>query len=121
MRGLFDINTYDFDGGRVAVLKGELDASTCRELGGHLSAPPGSLFVLDLDELTFLDSSGLGAIHVARRTAIENGGDLVLCRPTPIVYRVLEITGLDNWVTDWDPQWSKSSAVESRRTDLVGP
>lgn len=72
------------------------------------------LVVLDLLQLTFIDSSGLGAIHAARRAAIEDGGSLVLCRPTPMVYRVLEITGLDTWVTDWDPKWSSDSAL--RRT-----
>ena len=58
-----------------------------------------------------MDSSGLGAIHAARRMALERGGNLVVCRPSQAVYRVLEITGLDIWVTDWDPQWSKASSV----------
>ncbi len=53
-----------------------------------------------------MDSSGLGAIHLARRLAIKDGGMLVVCRPQPIVHRVLELTGLDVWITDWDPKWS---------------
>jgi anti-anti-sigma factor len=71
--------------------------------------PSGSLVVVDLCQLTFIDSSGLGAIHAARQAAIENGGNLVICRPSPMVYRVLEITGLDTWVTDWHPDWSNRS------------
>ena len=69
-------------------------------VGGLLSSlvgPPGSLVVVDLYELTFMDSSGLGAIHAARRMAIKDGGNLVVCRPSPMVHRVLEITGLDMW------------------------
>ena len=63
-------------------------------------------------QLTFMDSSGLGAIHAARRIAIKDGGNLVVCRPSPLVYRVLEITGLDVWVTDWNPKWSNGPAME---------
>jgi anti-anti-sigma factor len=104
----FGITSYDFDGGRLFALNGELDASTCRGLAEHLIGPAGSLVVVDLRQLTFIDSSGLGAIHTARQTAISDGGTLVLCRPCPTVYRVLEITGLDTWVTDWNPEWSGS-------------
>lgn len=102
----FSVTSYAFGGGRVFALRGELDASTVRGLAGKMTAAPGSLVVIDLCQLTFIDSSGLDAIHVARQTAINDGGNLVVCRPNPMVYRVLEITGLDIWVTDWDPKWS---------------
>jgi anti-anti-sigma factor len=112
MQDLFGVTSYDIDGVRIFALRGELDACSCRGLAEHLLGPPGSLVVVDLYQLTFMDSSGLGAIHAARRMAIKNGGDLVVCRPSPMVYRVLEITGLDIWVTDWDPKWSNGSATE---------
>ena len=107
----FGVTTYDFNGGRLFALRGELDASTCRGLGERLIGLPGSLVVVDLFELTFIDSSGLGAIHAARQAAIRDGGTLVVCRPSPLVHRVLEITGLDVWITDWDPDWSNDSTV----------
>lgn len=107
------LTSYEFDRGRIFVLWGELDASTCRGLTEHLVVGlPGSLIVLDLRRLTFMDSSGLGAIHAARRRAIDNGGTLVLSRPNPVVYQVLQSTGLDIWVTDWDPKWTNRSAVD---------
>jgi anti-anti-sigma factor len=108
----FGVSSHDFDRGRVVALRGELDASTCRKLAEHLIGPPGSLIVVDLHQLTFIDSSGLGAIHAARTKAITEGGNLVVCRPSPIVYRVLELTGLDIWVTNWDPEWSTRSPLE---------
>jgi anti-sigma B factor antagonist len=111
---LFGVTSYNFEKGRVAALRGELDASTSRGLAEHLIGPPGSLVVVDLLALTFIDSSGLGAIHAARRKVIEDGGNLVVCRPNPAVLRVLEITGLDMWVTDWDPAWSDGSQLEAR-------
>ena len=105
------VGWYDFDAGRVIALRGELDACTCQGMAERVSGPPGSLIVIDLVQVTFLDSSGLGLIHEARRKAIDEGGNLVVCNPGPTVLRVLEITGLDTWVTDWDPAWSKGSRV----------
>ena len=118
---LFGVTSYEFEGGRVFALRGELDACTCRGLAEHLIGPPGSLVVIDLDQLTYIDSSGLGAIHAARRVAIKHGGTLIVCRPTPMVHRVLEITGLDSWVADWDPMWSSGSAVGCAPQGLTPP
>lgn len=109
---LFGVASYAFDGGRVFALRGELDASTVGNLAERLTAP-GSLVVVDLCQLTFIDSSGLGAIHAARRRALASGGDLVVSRPSASVYRVLEITGLDMWVANWDPAWSDGTLTES--------
>jgi anti-anti-sigma factor len=109
----FVVDSHDFDGGRVIALRGELDACTRRGLVEQLSGPPGSLIVIDLAELTFVDSSGLGLLCEARRKAIEDGGTLVLSNPVPMVERVLEITGLDTWIAAWDPAWSNASTIGS--------
>ena len=95
--------------GPVLTLRGELDASTVPGLAEQLVHDAGSLVVLDLNWLTFIDSSGLGAIHVARQRVTDDGGILVVCRPSPAVHRVLEITGLDIWVADWDTAWANTS------------
>jgi anti-sigma B factor antagonist len=113
MVNLFGVTSYDIDGGRVFVLRGELDASTCPGLSQLLAAPPGSRIVLDLSHLNFMDSSGLGAIHSAWRAASKEGGSLVLCRPNTMIQRILEITGLDMWLAEWDPQWDDSSDEET--------
>jgi anti-anti-sigma factor len=106
MMDIFRVSSHDVPGGRVITLSGELDASTCRGLLEQLQGPPGSKVIVDLSELTFLDSSGLGTIHVARRLARKDGGTLVVCRPQPAVHRVLQLTGLDAWIAEWDPEWS---------------
>ena len=114
----FGVESYDFDGGRVVALAGELDAATCRGLADELLAPPGSLIVVDLSGLDFMDSSGLGTIHVARRRAIQEGGNLVVSRPNAMVQRVFEITGLDTWVVEWDPRWP-DEAVRGREPEAL--
>lgn len=98
--------SYDFDGGRVVAPSGEIDAATCEQLAEQLVAPPGSRLVVDLSQVSFLDSSGIGTLHLARQKALKNGGDLAVTRPTPFVFRVLEITGLDVWVREWEAVWS---------------
>ena len=107
---IFGVASYAVDGGRVFALSGELDVSTVPGLHAQLITEPGSLVVLDLSRLTFIDSSGLGAIHAARQRVIDEGGTLVVCRPNPAVHRVLEITGLDIWLAEWDPAWPDASA-----------
>jgi anti-anti-sigma factor len=44
--------------------------------------------------VTFLDSSGIRALLVARQHALACGTRLVLRRPSPPVQRVLELTRL---------------------------
>ena len=106
MVDLFSVTSRDFEGGRVFALRGELDVSSCDGLPEQLQGPPGRLVVIDLAELSFVDSSGLGAIHAARRLAIKNGGTLVVSRPQPSSTGYFELTGLDIWVRDWDQKWS---------------
>jgi anti-anti-sigma factor len=106
MVDLFSVTSRDFENCRIFVLMGELDASSSQGLPEQLQGPLGSLVVIDLSQLAFMDSSGLGAIHAARRLAIQDGGTLVVCRPQPNVLRVLQLTGLDSWITDWNPKWS---------------
>jgi anti-anti-sigma factor len=107
---IFSVTSRHCGDSRIFTLSGELDASTSRGLLEQLQGPPGSSVVVDLSELTFMDSSGLGAIHLARRRAVKDGGTLVVCRPQPIVRRVLQLTGLDIWIADWDPAWSDQLA-----------
>jgi anti-sigma B factor antagonist len=79
-------------------LDGELDlesAATVRErLHGLLD--DGALHLhIDLGELSFIDSRGLGVLIGVARRLHEQGGSLVVSRPTPPVQRVFEVTRLD--------------------------
>jgi anti-sigma B factor antagonist len=53
-----------------------------------------SWVVVDLSEVTFVDSSGLGVLVASRMLARELGGDLALVGPQPNVATVLDVTGL---------------------------
>ena len=80
---------------RVEVA-GELDLATVPQLGDALSRAVADdlLVILDLRELTFIDSTGLHAIVGAQERLGEDGRRLALVRGPPSVQRVFELTGV---------------------------
>jgi anti-anti-sigma factor len=83
--------------GRTAViaLSGELDlagAAALEDELGRLEAGPLDAIVLDLRDVTFMDSSGLRVIAVANQRAQERGRRLALVPGGDQVMRVFEIT-----------------------------
>lgn len=89
----------DSDGERVMlVVRGEVDMATAPILRSNLdkavseSAPS---VVVDLAEVTFLDSVGLGVLATAHETLREAGRQLILRGAQGTVRRVLGVSGLD--------------------------
>ncbi len=82
----------------VFRLRGELDMATAVDLRSRLAEElgkgPGAVAV-DLTELSFVDSSGIGALLVASRRAQEAGCSFVLHSPGRAVRRALQLTGVD--------------------------
>ena len=93
------VSTEVRDGiGFIAVV-GEVDGSTSAELRDAFLAVLGDGardLVIDCAELTFIDSSGLGALITANRAASLQFGSVTVRNPSAIVLRLLEITGLDS-------------------------
>ncbi|HEY8300336.1 MAG TPA: STAS domain-containing protein [Jatrophihabitans sp.] len=82
----------------VLALAGELDIATVAELRelayAELDRADCRALVLDLAELTFLDSTGIGC-WVQVRTHAASADKQVVIRSVPVgVRRVLEISGL---------------------------
>jgi anti-anti-sigma factor len=83
--------------GVVVTLRGELDLATAPDLQRRLLeliARPVESLTLDLAQLTFLDSSGLGALYRARQAADEQGVVLRLAEVPEHVMRVLDVTAM---------------------------
>lgn len=51
--------------------------------------------VVDLSDVSFIDSSGLGALIASLKTARQAGGDLRIAAPSEQVRTVLQLTNLD--------------------------
>ncbi|WP_456551153.1 STAS domain-containing protein [Blastococcus sp. SYSU D00813] len=83
-------------GGRVAVT-GEVDCSTAPRLtsciDSLLAAAPREL-VVDLTEVTFLDSAGLHALVTAHARAERTGTRLRVLVATRAALRPIQVTGL---------------------------
>jgi anti-sigma B factor antagonist len=89
------------DGARVLRLEGELDAFVAPELRerlhrliDELEDGPGTI-VVDLEAVSFLDSTILGTLVGGLRRTREQGGELRLVYPAPPANRIFELTGLD--------------------------
>lgn len=91
-----DVTTEERDGVTLVVLGGELDIYTVAGFRRYLedidagSAP----VVIDLTDVTLLDSSGLGALVSLLNRVRAGDGQLGLICPHRRLRRVFEITGL---------------------------
>jgi len=91
----------DADDGRVTFTpRGELDLATAPELEDKVLfaiREGGRQVVLDLRELSFMDSTGVRTIVSAHQAADESGCELRVVRPAreSPVSRVIEISGID--------------------------
>lgn len=85
----------------IVTAKGDVDFTTIDTLSVRLAAVlsgnPQRL-VIDLAEVSFLDSAGLHSLSRARK-ALPEGCPLVIRSPQPKVRRIFEITGLDKVFT----------------------
>jgi len=95
---ILEFETREQEDRTHVALRGELDLSTAEKVERELqrveqSEPP--LVVLDLSELTFLDSTGLRLIVGADRRARESNRRLTVVRGPATVQRVFTITKLD--------------------------
>jgi anti-sigma B factor antagonist len=81
-----------------------LDLAGVPDLRSQLAAlvAEGGRVTIDLSELSFIDSTGLGLMLGTQRTAAETGCEVVFRRPQPAVRRLLEITGTDGFFTFTD-------------------
>jgi anti-sigma B factor antagonist len=58
--------------------------------------------VVDLSEISFLDSSGLGALVACLKSARQAGGDLRIAAPSKQVMMVLQLSNLDRVLARFD-------------------
>jgi anti-sigma B factor antagonist len=94
----FSIDSEPRDRGVTVIsVAGELDLATAPELAdltNRLLAGGQARLVYDLSAVTFCDSTGLTVFVRAKNRVDALGGRLSLAAPSPIVHRVLEVSGL---------------------------
>jgi anti-sigma B factor antagonist len=88
----------------VARPSGRLDLMTASKLKralGDAVADGRQRLVVDMEEVSYLDSSGLGALVGVLKTARQAGGDMRIARPPEQALVVLELTTLDRVLTPY--------------------
>jgi len=81
----------------VVSVAGELDLYSTPQLVAELEAlaPDGPELVIDLDGVSFIDSTGLGAILLNLRRLRAAGGDMAIVCADDTTRRLLGLVGLD--------------------------
>lgn len=107
----FEMDILHEDGAFVVSLRGELDLSRGPDLEAVLLEAEQSdvtRILVDLGELTFIDSTGLGVLVRAAARARSNGDRLRITSPQDQVASIFRLTELDTHL----PLHSRTSALQ---------
>jgi anti-sigma B factor antagonist len=86
----------------ILVVGGEVDYEVSPQLKAHMmrAIKAGARrLVLDLSDVTFIDSTAIGVIAGAVEKLDEAGGSLAIVSTHEKVVQIFEITGLDSVIT----------------------
>ena len=97
MADALDITVRNEHGAVIAAVAGEIDISTVAPLRERLYelAANGGTLIVDLNRVTFIDSTGLGALVGTARRVAEHGGSLYAVCAQPQPRKLLWTTGVD--------------------------
>lgn len=94
-----EVSTEVINGIQVAELKGELDISNADELNEVLvgeirKLKKGEHFIVVLDGLSFMDSTGIGVLLTIMKELNEIGGKLLAVCTNKGIKKIIDIAGL---------------------------
>ena len=93
------MRTFENDGSLTVSIEGDIDHHHARmmreEIDARIAEARPKQVILELSQVAFMDSSGLGLILGRLRTVSERGGKLILRDPTPRTERILKMAGVD--------------------------
>ena len=90
----------------IVQMVGELDLSGCPDLEGALDAAEqahAGRIIIDLEQLTFIDSIGLRTLLQVSRRSATNGNRLQITRGNGHPAKMFRLTGLDELLPLTDP------------------
>lgn len=92
------VNVESIGNNLVARVAGELDMSVAGDFRAQVEAAldrEGTRnLILNFNEVSFIDSSGLGAILGRYKRLSQAGGVMAIVNPQPQVKRILELSGI---------------------------
>jgi anti-anti-sigma factor len=94
------IDAETIDDSHVIAVVGELDRTLAPRLMAEVDRSESRRLVLDLTDMSFMDSSGLGAILYAwTRTANRDGRLIIVCPLDAHVRRTFDMRGVGRQLT----------------------
>lgn len=115
--GRVELSVSEHGSGGVPVVgvSGEVDVYAAPELRERLTeiVSGGRSVVVDLTDVGFLDSTGLGALVAARTAAADHGAALPLVCTSQRILKLFTITGLDGVFAIHDDVDSAVAALAS--------
>ena len=87
---------------RVLQPSGILDGSSANDLSAEVVnyiQSGAKVVLLDFEDVTFMNSSGIGALVSALKVTKKSGGNLYICSPNFQIRDILRITKLDKLFT----------------------
>jgi anti-sigma B factor antagonist len=97
---VFSVSRRPAGDGVAVVVVGEIDLATVDAVRGEIDAArtETTLVLLDLRDVTFIDSAGVRLVLEGSRELAAGGGELVVVRGGAEVRRVFDLVGLDGRV-----------------------
>ena len=94
------------DGVAVLRVEGEIDLAVVDELIGTMrrALESGEALEVDFEGVTFIDSSGLGALVMVSKEATSAGKSFGLVNVHTTAQRLLRLSGLHEMLVKQDPQ-----------------
>ena len=90
-----DVKSVEKEGVKVFQVNGEINISTSPDLKKHFEQQPAKKIVVDLEKVSYIDSSGLATlVEILKKTKMQ-GGSLGLAGMSDKVKSLFEITKLD--------------------------
>ncbi len=94
-----EMTTMCKDGKMIVYLSGEIDHHSARDIRDGIDRMIAQLrpdtLILDLSQIDFMDSSGLGLVLGRYRRMKEYGGDIYLCNTSERIMKILKMAGVD--------------------------
>nr|WP_275297049.1 STAS domain-containing protein [Streptomyces cyaneogriseus] len=92
------------DGVTVVSLRGDIDMTAEAEVRQALLAPPDAdapRTVVDLSQVSFMDSTGFNALISAHAHATAHSGWVRVATPPPMVKRMFQMLGIDEVISSY--------------------
>lgn len=100
----------------IARLDGELDHHAAEHvrnrLDEHLMGEAVPQLVFHFADVTFMDSSGIGVVIGRYKQVHARGGQVVLCAVSPVVARIMEMSGIHKIIHTYLTEQEAISVLE---------